>query len=192
MTIRTAKIIAFIVCLPMLVGSGTHGKTAHELKYPDRRLMVRIVIEGLDLWSERAEELVLRTGAVESLYLFRQGMNEAPERGFWQIHPQTASDIMFRYLKRPSKKDYRDRIERLLNYPLEILESDPDLLESELRDNDILGVALCRLWYVMSPYRIPSAQNLKAQARLWKRWFNTHKGTGTEQYFVSTVKQLGV
>jgi hypothetical protein len=119
-------------------------------------------------------------------------MNEAPERGFWQIHPQTATDILFRYLKRPSKKDYRDRIERLLNYPLDILESDPDMLERELRDNDILGVALCRLWYVMSPYRIPSAQNLKAQARLWKRWFNTHKGTGTEQYFVSTVKQLGV
>ncbi|MCH8327200.1 MAG: hypothetical protein IID15_01580, partial [Candidatus Marinimicrobia bacterium] len=152
----------------------------------------RTVVRGIDLWSADVEELVLRTGVVESLYLFRTGFNEAPERGFWQIHPETASDILFRYLDRPSKHELRRRTELLLGYSIGRLENDPQLLQQELHDNDILGVALCRIWYVMSPYQIPSADDLVAQGELWKKWFNTDQGSGTVDYFVTTVTLRGV
>lgn len=190
--IRQITIAAAIVLVPMVVGSSGRGHMPPHLHYPDHRMLVRTVVRGLDLWSANVEELVLRTGVVESLYLFRSAFNEAPERGYWQIHPETAADILFRYLDRPSKAELRRRMELLLGYSIAELEHDPGFLQHELRNNDILGVALCRLWYVMSPYQIPSADNVEAQGQLWKTWFNTGQGSGTVDYFVSIVNQRGV
>ena len=190
--IRLITLAAMFLLMPHLVGSSDTGRMPSPMHYPDRRMLVRSVVRGLDLWSADVEELVLRTGVVESLYLFRAGFNEAPERGFWQIHPETAADILFRYLQRPSKHELRRRMELLLGYSIHVLENDPQLLQLELRDNDVLGVALCRLWYVMSPHTIPGADNLEAQGQLWKKWFNTGQGSGTVEYFVSIVNQRGV
>ncbi len=189
---RTLQLVILFIALPMMLGSGIRRGLPEDLHYPDRRMLVRTVLEGLQLWSADAEELVLRTGAVESLYLFRSALNNAPERGFWQIHPQTAADVLFRYLDLPSKAERKARLEWMLGYSLETLEKDSHLLEQELRTNDILGVSICRLWYLLSPYRIPKAEHVKAQGWLWKRWFNTSRGAGTINYFIETVNRLGV
>ena len=159
---------------------------------PDTRLLVQLVLKGLDMWSADVEELVMRTGAVESLYLFREGLTDGPERGYWQIHPRTARDILFRYLQRQSKRPLKESLERVLGYELAWLQVHPDRLDQQLRDNDTLGIALCRLWYVMAPYPIPAADNLPAQAWLWKKWFNTTKGTGTTSKFIRIAAQLRV
>ena len=190
--IRQITIAAAIVLIPMVSGSSGRAQMPSDLHYPDHRMLVRTVVRGLDLWSANVEELGLRTGVVESLYLFRAAMNEAPERGYWQIHPETAADILFRYLDRPSKAELRRRMELLLGYPIDELRDDPEWLQHELHYNDVLGAALARLWYLMSPYQIPSADDLEAQGELWKAWFNTHQGSGTVDYFVSIVNQRGV
>ncbi|MFB0516808.1 MAG: hypothetical protein ACETWG_09440 [Candidatus Neomarinimicrobiota bacterium] len=144
------------------------------------------------MWSRDAEELVLRTGAVESRFQFREGINDGPELGYWQIHPRTAEDILFRYLQRPSKRELKENLEKVLGYELAWLLEAPGRFDEELRNNDVLGIALCRLWYMMAPYPIPEAHNLPAQAWLWKKWFNTRKGTGTARRFVRTAKWLKV
>ena len=107
-------------------------------------------------------------------------------------YPQTARDILSRYLQRPSKSALKGRLEQVLGYEIAWLMEKDGRLDRQLRNNDVLGIALCRLWYVMAPYRIPGAQNLTAQARLWKRWFNTQKGNGTVSRFVKTVGELGI
>ena len=181
-----------LLTVPIILGSGVRHEVPSRVENVDKRPLVRLVLQGLDLWTPAAEALVLRTGAVESLYTFRDAFNNAPELGYWQIHPQTARDILFRYLQRPSKITLKVQLERVLGYELSWLREEGDRLDRQLRNNDVLGIALCRLWYVMAPYRIPGAQNLTAQARLWKRWFNTGKGGGTVKMFVRTVGALGV
>ncbi|MBA7477775.1 hypothetical protein ES707_13189 [subsurface metagenome] len=136
--------------------------------------------------------MVLRTGAVESRYQFREGIDDGPELGYWQIHPRTAQDILFRYLQRPGRLEWKHKLEMVLGYRLSWLLEGPGRFDEELRNNDILGIALCRLWYMMAPYPIPDANDLWAQAWLWKKWFNTNKGTGTKGKFVRIARRLKV
>lgn len=186
------RTLLILLTIPIILGSGVRNEVPSMVDDVDKRPLVRLVLQGLELWTPAAESLVLRTGAVESLYMSRDAFNNAPELGYWQIHPQTARDILFRYLQRPSKFSLKVNLERVLGYEISWLMEEGDRLDQQLRNNDVLGIALCRLWYVMAPYRIPGAQNLTAQARLWKRWFNTHKGNGTVRRFVRTVGELGV
>ena len=181
-----------LLTIPILLGSGVRNEVPNMVDDVDKRPLVRLVLQGLELWTPAAESLVHRTGAVESLYMSRDALNNAPELGYWQIHPQTARDILFRYLQRPSKMSLKVNLEKVLGYEIFWLLDESNRLDQQLRNNDVLGIALCRLWYVMAPYRIPGAQNLTAQARLWKRWFNTQKGNGTVRRFVKTVGELGV
>ncbi len=179
-----------LICIPVLVGSSTQINSPVRIHYPDKRQLVRLVLEGMDVWTAGSEELIFRTGAVESMYRFRYSLHNGPELGYWQIHPETAKDILFRYLQRPSKADLKQSLEAVLGYTINSLHENTDRLESQLRDNDILGIALCRIWYGMAPYHIPRAGNLWAQALIWKRWFNTHKGNGSTRMFVRKVHRF--
>lgn len=186
------KKTTILFVIPIILGSSTVKEMPGGIHYPDQRVLVEVVLKGMDLYSVGSAALVLRTGAVESLYHFREALNDAPERGYWQIHPETARDILHRYLQRPSKIELKRNLELVLGYEIEWLEGDPGRLERQLRDNDILGIALCRLWYGMAPYHIPRADNLPGQAWLWKRWFNTEKGAGSVRNFILKAKGLKV
>ncbi len=183
-------IILFLA--PIILGSSTVKEMPVEIHYPDQRVLVDIVLKGLDQWSAGSAALVWRTGVVESLYYYREALNDAPERGYWQIHPETARDILHRYLQRPSKFELKHNLEAMLGYEIEWLDGEAGRLEQQLRDNDILGVAMCRIWYGMAPYYIPRAEYLTAQAHLWKRWFNTNKGAGSVRGFIRKTKRLKV
>jgi len=186
------RYLLIVISIPIFLGSGIRTHTPTGFHYPDRRLLVRLVLQGQNMWTPDVEELVLRTGAVESHYQLREGINNGPELGYWQIHPRTAEDILFRYLKRSRKREWKADLERVLGYELSWLLDEPGRFAEELRNNDVLGIALCRLWYMMAPYPIPDAHNLAAQAWLWKKWFNTRKGTGTARRFIRTARRLEV
>lgn len=187
----TVGALVLLLWIPTLAGYDPDPEALLGMHYPDTRGLVHIVLQGLDLWSEDAEELVIRTGAVESAFLHREGISGGPELGFWQIHPRTAKHLLFTYLLRPSKSDMRDKFERLLGYDLTILQEE-ERFESELRDNDILGIALCRLWYFIAPYPVQDATDHWAQAWLWKKWYNTSKGKGSTGQFVRAARRINV
>jgi len=103
---------------------------------------------------------------------------------------QTAEDILFRYLQRSNREEWKYNLETVLGYELAWLLDEPGRFAAELRDNDILGIALCRLWYMIAQYPIPDADDIGAQAWLWKKWYNTSQGTGTTGKFVRTAVRL--
>ncbi|MFC1747013.1 hypothetical protein ACFLZR_01600 [Candidatus Neomarinimicrobiota bacterium] len=190
--VRNLVFVPLLISLwvPTLSGYDPHPDDLAEAQIPNIRGQVSMALQGLDLWSPGAEELVFNTGYVESHYIFREGINGGPELGYWQIHPNTAEYILFDYLQRPSKENLKNNLAELLGYDPDSLRARPDLLRAELRDNDILGAALCRLWYRAAKWNIPSPGNLWGQAWLWKLWYNTEKGTGTNDRFYLMIKAL--
>ena len=50
--------------------------------------------------------------------------------------------------------------------------------------NIALQAVFCRLKYKRDKYALPKANDLEAQAKYWKRVYNTHLGKGTVEHFM--------
>lgn len=149
-----------------------------------RDLIVRPVLEQLDLYSLAAEQLVMGTAAQESgcFRYIRQHLGKGKHgrgRGFWQIEPATAVDLIPRAPKLASEAIYRLMIPGLP-------------LETQLEGNLYLGAALCRLKYRDDPNPLPVAGDVGAMAETWKRCYNTYKGKGKPAEFVANWRAAGL
>ena len=135
-----------------------------------RDLVVRPTLEQLGLYSLSAEQIVMGTAAQESrLVYIRQHLGEGKHgrgRGFWQVEPETAEDLIKRHRRRLW------------------LDLDPDRLEGDL----YLGAALCRLKYLDDPLPLPAAGDVAAMAATWKRHYNTSRGKGRPEEFIASWK----
>ena len=136
-------------------------------------------LHTLDMYSDDALSLVMRTGWAESGYRALKGATSGnPALGFWQVEPVTAKDTLDNYVKfRPSIK------EKLLYLGLN--ESN---LEFCLLSNIALQVAFCRLKYRRDSKPIPPSENIEEQAKYWKRVYNTELGKGTVAHFLQANK----
>ena len=50
--------------------------------------------------------------------------------------------------------------------------------------NIALQAVFCRLKYKRDKYALPKSSDLEAQAKYWKRVYNTHLGKGTITHFM--------
>ena len=136
--------------------------------------IINYALEYMDLNSEDACSLIYNTGKAESNYKTLQQYGGGPALGFFQMEPNTAIDIWDNYVMyRPR---YRDKL-----YSLGF---DEGTLELCLLSNIALQAALCRLHYRRVPSALPKADNLKAQAKYWKKFYNTEAGKGTIKHFM--------
>ena len=136
------------------------------------------VLYRLDAYSDDALALIMRTGMAESGYRVLRQMNGGPAIGFWQVELNTARDTLKSFV------NYRSKILNTLK-DLGLDESD---LEFCLLSNISLQVAFCRLKYLRDPNPIPSWDNIEAQAKYWKKVYNTNLGAGTIKHFIETNK----
>ena len=131
----------------------------------------------LDCYSDDGLALVVRTGMAESGYRALRGYGESnPAIGFWQIEPATMYDMMRNYIV--YRPQYRKALEELG------MEFKGDDIEMSVMANMAVQSALCRLHYRRDKAPIPSWDDIDAQARYWKRVYNTVKGRGTVKHFV--------
>ena len=138
------------------------------------------VLIELDMYSDDALALVMRTGMAESGYRALKGYGDGnPALGFWQVEPKTAEDIIHNYAK------FRPKIMRALRKLGYVGEN----LKFELLSNLALQIAFCRLKYRRDKQSIPSWTDLDLQASYWKRVYNTHKGRGTVEHFIDANKE---
>lgn len=144
-----------------------------------RKHIIKPALEHMRMWSQEAEDLVLRTAYHESDKLRRITQYDGgPARSYFQIEPATLFDLYDNYLR------YRTEIKDCLDSLKIKMYTD----EENLLRNCMYAAAVCRLCYYRKPGAIPS--DLKGQAEYWKEHYNTHLGKGTVEEFIENVKEL--
>ena len=144
----------------------------------DIKEIVEETLYRLDMYSDDALALIMRTGWAESGYrVLRQ--YKGPAIGFWQVELATAKDTMVNYV------NYRPEIKKSLESIGLVWNSDKDF-EYLLLSNIAVQAAFCRLKYRRDSKPIPSWDDLEAQAKYWKRVYNTELGEGTVKHFIDS------
>lgn len=144
---------------------------------------------GAKYAGQNAMLLVYRTGLVESKYqyIMQKGGNNIA-RGFWQCEPWVAVSLCNDYLK------YRESLMKkvadicYLDWKYFTNPKEEDWRQI-LTTNLTAGIVACRLHYWRVPKPMP--KTLDEQAEYWKRWYNTSKGSGTEEHFKEIVMKYG-
>ena len=142
---------------------------------------IKEIVEGtlykLDMYSDDALSLIMRTGWAESGYrALRQ--YKGPAIGFWQVELDTVKDTLDNYVA------YRPHIMEVL----EELGLNTEDLEFSVLSSISLQAAFCRLKYRRDSKPIPSWDDMEAQAKYWKKVYNTELGKGTVQHFIDCNK----
>lgn len=145
-----------------------------------RELIVAPSLRWLGLWSKEAEEIVLGTAVHESggLQYIKQ-VGGGPALGFPQMEPRTYLDLWSNFIV--YRRDLCDDMEQHFGKDARV---SPHLLLTNLE----LGVAMCRIHYLRSPGNIP--QDIPGQAAYWKKYYNTPKGKGTVQEYISNYTRF--
>ena len=136
--------------------------------------IIKWTLEYLDMDSEEARDLIYKTGMAESGYRALEGHGSNPAVGFWQVEPATMFDTVDNYI------NYRPE----LKTKIYTLGYDDKESEMRLMSNLSLQVAFCRLKYRRDRYPLPKVGNVEAQAKYWKRVYNSEKGRGTVKHFM--------
>ncbi len=140
--------------------------------------VIRPTLERLRLHSPAAEKLLLGTAIAESTVggeTFLRQMGTGPALGIYQIEPGTNADVWQHYLSfRP-----------LLAGRVLCFSAGAYAREEQLVWNLAYATAIARLVYRRAPEPLPAPGDVVAIAAYWKRHFNTRRGKGTVEGFIT-------
>jgi len=140
--------------------------------------VINPALNRVGLWRPGAVRMLLYTGWVESRYEYVAQVGGGPARSFWQVERSTMDDHYKNYLDfRPLLKEKIDRMAG-------------DDRDFQLTFNMGFAVVMARLKYYRSQIPMPKSDNLEAQARFWKKVYNTEKGAGTTEQFIQMCRPL--
>ena len=138
-----------------------------------RQYVIRASLQPIGLWSPEAEELLIGTAAHESqlgTYLAQVG---GPALGVFQMEPATWKDLHKTFLY------YQKDLYMRINGVVRLDHRQPGDMITDLE----YACVMARLRYYRVPDPLPAKDDLQAQARYWKQFYNTPMGKGTvEQY----------
>lgn len=180
-TIASCALIAFTA------GEINQGTVEIETMSFDKhqfRDFIDRVLKAVNLHSEAATDLLLKTAAHESRFgTYLRQVGGGPALGVFQVEPDTEKDIWINYLRFNS--ELADKIKLLTG----VDGPNQSALEGDLR----YQVIMARLVYRRVKFPLPSPIDIVAQARYWKKHYNTMLGAGNENDFIkSAEKYVGV
>lgn len=149
----------------------------HLLEY-----VIRPTLRQIGLYSRSAERLVLGTAAVESDLRFLRQHRDGPARGLWQMEPATYDSLWADLLALPRRSDLRLRVLSLGPW------SDAPPADRMVTDL-ALGAAMCRIRYLWDPHMLPQPDEIRQMAETWCRAYNTFKGKGTIEGYMSAWRR---
>lgn len=148
-----------------------------------REFVVRPTLKALDLWSDRAEALLVATAAHESAGLRYIKQVRGPALSFYQIEPPTARDIWDRWLPKQS-------ITLRTNAQV-VAEFRPgDYLENRLLADMRFATVTARLIYWRVPEALPKADDVPAMASYWGRHYQTQNDSVKIQSFIHNYERF--
>lgn len=145
-----------------------------------REMVVRPALQTITLWSQDAEDLVVRTGVQESRLTYLAQSGGGPARGLWQMEKPTFDDLWVRFCG--LHPELAAHVHTLIAPGIAPFD--------QLPGNLLFAAAMCRIKYFSCPDPIP--ESLMAQADYWKKWYNTTAGAGTTAEFINNCRQAGV
>lgn len=134
-------------------------------------------LSDINAYSDDAADMVLKTGAAESLFQHVRQIG-GPALGWFQMEPATHDDIWCNFLGSTSRQYLIDGLHKL---------SKRLGIAAELEVNPWYAAAMCRIHYMRFSERLPAAGNNLAQAEYWKKYYNTSAGHGTPGEFLERV-----
>lgn len=144
-----------------------------------RKDLVRPTLQGIKLWCQASENLVVGTSLQESM-LTELVQDGGVALGLMQVEPATYHDICTRLASHYSLR------QSVLDYTyLRELPSDPNVLIG----NITLSIIICRIKFYFSAYQLPDATDINGLARMYKTIYNTSTGKATEENFVKLYEQ---
>ena len=148
----------------------------------DIEVIVDLTLQKMDMKSQDAIAMIMRTGMAETGFRHLKQMGSGPALGFFQVEPKTIMDTMDNYVK------YRPKIGDCLSE----LGFDKRDVSYRVMSNIALQVAFCRLKYRRDKFAIPPANEIEEQAKYWKRVYNTRLGKGTVEHFLEANKDYKI
>lgn len=154
-----------------------------------RAFIIKPALLDLGLWSEAAEELLIGTGLVESLFTHLRQLPDGPALGFWQMEPATHDDIFVNYLQ--FRHILAGPVLAEVPFPRE---SDGSLvdwppLSTLLVTNLRYAAMLARLHYRRVSEPLPAADDVEGMAMYWEKYYNSAKGKGRAEEFIRLYKE---
>lgn len=128
--------------------------------------------------SDRIVNLIVGTICHESKCGEYLKQIKGPACGICQIEPNTAKDIINNYILK--RANLFTSYSRLYNKNL--------TLEQNLCYNLMFSIFMCRVFYLRFVEEIP--QDLEGQARYWKKYYNTSKGKGTVEQYITNYRRF--
>lgn len=138
-----------------------------------RHEIIRPTLTRCLLWSQKAENLIVGTGLVESEFSYLRQI-EGPAISFWQLEPPTITWLLARL---SNDRELFLRVKNTLHYA--DLPTDP----INIIGNIPYACILARLKYWFDPTPLPDEDNILQQAKYWAKIYNTlNKKEDIERY----------
>lgn len=143
------------------------------------RHVIYPVLQTLEYYSENAADFMLGIAAAESACGSKIVQDyDGPGLGIYQCEPATHDDII-----RWATERRPELIKKLRTYV-------PQTVYAALPGNLYYATAICRLHWLRIPDPMPKAGDVQAQAALWKKYYNTVAGKGTEAEFIARRRRV--
>ena len=132
--------------------------------------LIRRVLTEFDMCSDSAVNLLLGTAAQESHFGTYIRQVRGPAVGVFQMEPDTFNWLRDKYLV---------KFTQLEQFKCEDLEWDLSA-----------AIIFARLRYRAIPKSLPPADDIRALAEYWKKYYNTIHGAGTVAEFISNYDRF--
>ena len=137
-----------------------------------RELVIKPALDGLQMYSESAEEILVFVCACESLGGTYLKQIKGPAVGIYQMEPATYTDIWENYIK------YHSNIVNLLSLNFDVHKiPEPNRMIYDLK----FATAMARLHFRRHKEPLPQATDLEGLWAYYKKYYNTPLGKAEKE-----------
>lgn len=146
-----------------------------------RELIIKPALSKLQMYSTNAEEILVFTCATESLGGKYLKQVNGPALGIYQMEPNTYTDIWENYIKN------RGALLNMLTLNFDVGRIPlPERMVYDLR----FATAMARLHYARAKEPLPSAENVDAIWKYYKKYYNTPLGKAKKNQQLSIIRSF--